>query len=122
MDRVGVAAMLAADPNFHVRPGLAPFADSHCHEPANTVHVDGFEGVSLQDPAFEIAHDEVALGVVARITERRLGEVVGAEGEKLGVGRDLAGRERRARKLDHRAEPVGHGHALLLLDGVHDGP
>src|SRR5258708_32131058 len=64
----------------------------------------------------------MALRVVARITECRLGEVVRAKGEKLGLARDLTGGKRGARELDHCAEPVGHGHALLLLDGLDDRP
>ena len=47
-------------------------------------------------------------GVVAGEAERRLGEVVRAEGEELGGLRDLVGGERAARDLDHRADEVAH--------------
>ena len=71
--------------------------------------------------------------VVARQAERRLRQVVGAEGEELGALGDLAGPERRARQFDHRADLIRHrdarflGHLLGhvvddLLDQVKLGP
>ena len=48
--------------------------------------------------------------------KRRLGQVVGAEREELGLLGDLAGRQRGARQLDHRADQVVDRAALLGED------
>src|SRR5712692_1962808 len=65
MDRVGVAAMLAADPHFQLRPGFAPLAHGQLHQPAHALLVDRLEWIARKDLALEVADDEVALGVVA---------------------------------------------------------
>ena len=54
----------------------------------------------------EVVRQELALGVVAREAERRLGEVVRAEGAEVGDLGDLVGAHARARQLDHRAAAV----------------
>ena len=54
----------------------------------------------------EVEGQEAALGIVAGDAERRLREVVRAEGEEVGVLGQLAGPQRRARQLDHRADLV----------------
>ena len=56
-----------------------------------------------------------------RDAERRLGEVVGAEGEELGRLGDLAGAQGSARQLDHRADLVGDRLPCLLRDRLGHG-
>ena len=52
-------------------------------------------------------------GIVAADAQRGLGEIVGAEAEELGLLGDLAGPQRRARQLDHRADQIVDRPALL---------
>ena len=113
--------MLAADPDLQIRPRLAPLPHRQLHQPADPVLVDGLERISRQDLLLQVADDEVPLGVVAREPERRLRQVVGAEGEELGLRCDLAGGERGPRDLDHRAELVRHCDSLLLLHVLRHG-
>src|SRR6266852_8408376 len=116
VDRVRVASMLAADPDLEVLPRLSTLGDGHRHQPPHAVLVDRLEGVARQDLALEVADDEVPLGVVARVAESHLREVVGAKGEELRFLGDLAGDERGAWDLDHGAELVRDLDSLLLLD------
>ena len=87
LDRVGVAAMLAADAHFQVGAGLAAIVDRHLHQAANAIAVDGLEGILGQDALRHVGDQEVALGVIAGVAEGHLGQVVGAEGEELGQTR-----------------------------------
>ena len=65
VDRLGVAAVLAADPDLHLRPRLAAFGDRDRHQPAHAVLVDGLEWVARQDLLLEVPDDEMPFGVVA---------------------------------------------------------
>src|SRR6266849_358901 len=65
VDRIRVAAVLAADPHLQLRPRLAALAHGQLHEPADTLFVNRLERVARKDLALEVADDEVALGVVA---------------------------------------------------------
>ena len=120
LDRVRVAAVLAADADLELRPGLPALLDGDAHQARHTALVDCLEGVAGQDLLLQVAADELALGVVAGEAEGGLGEVVGAEGEELGVLGDLARRERRAGDLDHGSELVVDLDPLLLLDQLGD--
>src|SRR4029077_15850985 len=104
MDRVGVSPMLAADANLEVLSRLSSFRDRDRHQAADALFVDGLERVAREDLLLEVADDERALGVVAAESKRGLREIVGAEGEELGLLRDLAGGPRGARDLDYRAD------------------
>ncbi len=61
--------------------------------------------------------------VVAADAEGRLGQVVRPEGEELGLRGDLAGGQRGARQLDHRADDVvvALPKPVALADGAHLG-
>ena len=79
--------------------------------------VEGDEGVVLDDSLVGILAEEAA-GIVAAQAERRLSQIVGAEGEELRALADLAGHEAGSRKLDHGADRIGDARAALLLDGA----
>ena len=105
-DRARLAAVLPADPELD--PGLRPPAalDRDPHEIPHSVLVQHLERVPLEDAVLEVEGEELALGVVAGEPERGLGEVVRAEGEEVGLLRDLVRAQRRPRELDHRPTQV----------------
>ena len=74
------------------------------HQLADAVLVDRLERVALQQPLLEVGRHHPALDVVAAEAEGHLGEVVGAEGEEVGLLGDLVGPQRGPRRLDHRAD------------------
>src|SRR5579875_2727691 len=76
----GLAAVLAADAHLETRPRLAPADHGLAHQRAHALAVYHLEGVVGQDLALDVAQQELALGVVARVAEGHLREVVGAEG------------------------------------------
>src|SRR5665647_2110090 len=117
LDALGIAAVLAADAHLEVGPGAAAPLDAHLHELADALLVEGRERVGRPDLLLlgDVEREELA-GVVAAHAEGHLREVVGAEAEELRHFGDLVGGERRARDLDHRADQVVDGHALLGED------
>ena len=84
-DRSGVPALLAADADLEVRPHRAAVPDRHVDQLADALDVEHLERVVLQDARLVVHRQELVLGVLAGERERRLGEVVGAEGEELGT-------------------------------------
>ena len=105
--------MLAADAQLQVGPRRPARRHRPAHERADAGLVDRLERVVVQQAQLQVAGEEAGFGVVAAEAERRLGEVVRAEREELGVVGDLARREGGAWQLDHRAEEVGHLRARL---------
>jgi hypothetical protein len=89
-DRGGIAAVLAADAELEVGTGLAAALSGDRDELANAFGVQGHEWIGLEQP-FDSVDAEKGRGVVARQSERGLGEIVGAEREELGGLRDFAG-------------------------------
>ena len=120
-DRVGVPAVLAADPDLELRACGAAALDAHADERPDAVLVDRPERGALHDAAVHVAGHDPALDVVAREAEPGLREVVGAEREELGVACDVAGHEARAGQLDHGAddEAATGREALLRGDAQH---
>ena len=88
VDRRRVAAVLAADADLEVRARRAALVHGHLHLVGDHV-VQGLERVLREDPVLDVLEEEAALGVVAAVAERHLGQVVGAEAEELGVLGDL---------------------------------
>jgi hypothetical protein len=76
------------------RIGLAPIAHRELHQLADALLVQHLEGVVLEDAGLVVERQELVLGILAGEGEGRLGQVVGAEGEELGVSamRRRAGR------------------------------
>jgi hypothetical protein len=94
VDRLGVAAVLTADPTFRsalVSPRLAcpcPHEPSPRRGPSSRL-----ERGDVEDAVLEVGREERRLHVVTGEAPRHLGQVVGAEGEELRRRRDPAGRE-----------------------------
>ncbi len=119
LDAVGVAAVFAADTHFQVWIGRAAFLHRHTHQLADAFAVERLERVGGENfhlffgarlfQAIDVAQQEFAFSVVAANAKGGLCQVVGAEAEEVGDGRDLVGGQRGAWQFDHRAE--------LVLDG-----
>ena len=106
--------MLAADTHLQVVLDRSPALDRNPHQVADPLLVEHLERVPLEHAVLEVAGEELALGVVAREAERRLRQVVRAEGEEVrGLG-DLVGAHARTRELDHRPDEVLEARRLLL--------
>ena len=113
----GVAALLAADAQLDVRAGLAAQLAGHLHQTAHAHLIQLGEGIGLVDLPVVVAGQELA-GVVAAEAEGHLGQVVGAEGEELGLLGDVVGGEGGTGDLDHGAHVVGHVAAGGLDEGL----
>src|ERR1700693_1430783 len=105
-DRRGLAAVLATDAHLQVLLHAPAALDGDPHQLPYPTLVEDLERVPLEDAVLEVARQELALRVVAREAERRLGQVVRPEGEEVRVHGDLVGADARARELDHRADEV----------------
>src|SRR5215212_1537469 len=92
-DRLGVAAVLAADAELQVRLRLAARPRREPDEPADAGPVDRLERAAVEDLRLDVPVQEAALDVVAREAERRLREVVRAEREEVRVLGDPVGHE-----------------------------
>ena len=84
----GIAAVLAADTQVDVGAGLLAQLGGHGHQLAYAVLIQVGEGIGLIDLLVVVVAQELA-GVVAGEAEGHLGQVVGAEGEELGLLGDL---------------------------------
>src|ERR1700722_8387220 len=102
-DRGRIAAVLAADAELEIGPGLAAALGGDGDELANAFGVQGHERIGLKQSLDGVEAEERG-SVVARYAERGLGEVVGAEREELRALRDFAGAKRGARQFDHGAD------------------
>jgi hypothetical protein len=81
-DRGGIAAVLAANAEFELRPHLAAALGGDAHQFADALAVDRHERIGRQD-ALRRIDAQKARGVVAADAEGGLRQVVGAEGEEL---------------------------------------
>ena len=88
------------------RAARGPAATAVSTSAPTPVDVDRLERRAIEDAALEVGRHEARLDVVAREAERGLRQVVGAEGEERGLGRQPVGDEARPRQLDHRADDV----------------
>ena len=78
MNRCGIAAVLAANPELQVRTCFASKLHAHPHERTDTLGIDRCEGVALENFLVLINPQELA-DVVPRKAKRELSEIVGAE-------------------------------------------
>src|SRR5262249_42960556 len=74
LDRVGVAAMLAADTDLQIGPGATPPLSAHLHQLAHALLVDRDKRIFGKDAPGHIAGQKLAC-IVPRKTQRRLGQV-----------------------------------------------
>src|SRR5512133_1377649 len=120
VDRVGVAPVLAADAERDVGLGLAAQPGAHAQHLPHARGVDRLERRAVEDLQVDVAGEDLALDVVAAEAQRGLREVVGAEGEEVGLLGDPVGQEACTRQLDHRPDRVVGGvlHALLVGDAL----
>src|SRR6184192_648983 len=87
LDRLGIAAVLAADAELEVRLGLAAGPRRESDQPAHARAVDRLERAAVDDVLVHVAGEESPLAVVAREAERGLRQVIGAEREEVGHAR-----------------------------------
>src|SRR5205823_6386574 len=105
-NRGRVAAVFAADTDFKVTPRGPPSLDGQPHEATNPLLVDRLKWIGRQDLRLDVVPQELAFGIIARVTVRRLGEIVRAETEELGFFGQLIGDQARPRQFDHGANLV----------------
>ena len=88
--RARLAAVLAADAERG--SGFTPSPlHGDPHQVADAFAIERLERVPLEHAVLEVVRQELALGVVAREAERRLRQVVRAEGEEVRDPGDLVG-------------------------------
>src|SRR5882762_964050 len=110
---VGVAAVLAANPDLQLVAGLAALFDTPAHKHANTLAVEGPEWVCAENSGFLFVYivREEAASVVTGESHGGLRQVIGAEGEELRDFSDLPGQQSGTRQFDHGADDVIELHA-----------
>src|SRR5216110_2908619 len=116
LDARRIPAVLAADPDLQVLADSSTFLDAGPHKLADALAVQGLERIEGENPPFYEVQEELALGVVPAVPERRLREIVRPEGEELGMSGNRIGRECGPRKLNHGPELVSDRDALALHD------
>ena len=72
-------------PELDVGAGGAALVDRDLHQAGDGV-VERLERVDREDAVLDVLEQEAALGVVAAVAERHLGQVVGAEAEEARRG------------------------------------
>src|SRR5262249_60594915 len=82
-----IAAVLAADADLELGLYAAALPDGDADQRADALLVEAGERVAREQALLQVVGEE-GPDVVAREAERRLGEVVGAEGEEIGVRAD----------------------------------
>src|ERR1051325_8299728 len=92
-DGIGGSAVLAADADLEVRVRSAAALRAELHQLPDALLVDRLERVLLQDFLVDVLRQERA-GVVARVAERHLCQVVRAEREETPRLAPLCGRAR----------------------------
>ena len=117
LDGRGVAAVFAAYAHMDVGAGLMAQADGVFHQAAGALDVEFLERIRLVDLSVQISGQEFA-GVVPAEAVAHLSQVVGAEGEELGLLGDLVSSQSGTGNLDHGADLVGHVGASSLDDLV----
>src|SRR5207245_5477248 len=86
LDAVRITAVLAADADFQLEPGLAPLFDAPAHQHADAFDIQGLKWIRTENSGLLFVHvvGKESASVVAGETHGGLREVVGTEGEKLG--------------------------------------
>src|SRR5215218_1509630 len=101
--RGGIAAVLTADTDLEpVRAGASQ-GDGHVDELSDPLAVQGAERVLFEDVGLQVVDQEAGLGVVPAERVRRLGQVIRADREEVGMLGEPVGGERGSRCFDHGA-------------------
>src|SRR5207237_2764116 len=104
-DRGRISAMLAANADLDIRPGLAAARNTDLHQLADAVAIDRDERIDLQDSLRDVSAEESG-GVIAADAIGRLRQIVGAERKELRRLGDVASHEAGARQFDHGADLI----------------
>src|SRR5258708_27935188 len=107
--------MLSANADMEMWTGLTSTLNGDLDQLSDAFTIESGERVLFQYAAIEIDGQELT-HVVAGETERSLREIVGAEGEELGLCGNFRGGQARAWQLDHGAYKVLNGCAFALED------
>src|SRR5258708_22602025 len=105
--------MLAAYADLQTRPRFATAFDGDLDEFAHTFAVEHGERILLEHAALQIDRKKFA-NVIAREAESGLGEIVGAEREKLRLAGNLVGDDASAGQLDHGTNEILNALAFPL--------
>src|SRR4029077_15510907 len=103
-DRARLTTVFATDADLQLGLDAAAALGRDTHQVADAFLVETLERIALEDTVLEVTRQELPLGIVAGEAERRLRQVVRAEGEEVGLGCDLVGAHTCARQLDHRSD------------------
>ena len=117
LDGIWFAAVLATNTNLEIFLRGTTTLNADLHQLANTSEIDDLERILLHHFQFLILIDEAAI-VIAAHSQTRLGKVIGTEREELGGFSNLGSSHRCPRKLDHGANEVLDGDALLLENSL----
>src|SRR5258708_17132471 len=107
--------MLSANDDMEMWTRLTYTLNGDVDQLSDAFTIESGERVLFQYAAIEIDGQELT-HVVAGETERSLREIVGAEGEELGLCGNFRGGQARARQLDHGAYKVLNGCGFALED------
>src|SRR3954452_14430421 len=121
-DGVGVAPVLAADAELEARSGGAAALGGLDDQGAHALLVDRLERRPLDELLLEVGGHDPSFDVVAGQADGGLRQVVGAEGEEVRRGRQLAGDDAGPRQLDHRPDEEVVRVAQALLGGPVEDP
>src|SRR2546425_3077177 len=122
LDAVRITAVLAADADFQLGPGLAPLFDSPAHQHAYPFDIEGLKWIRAEYSGLLFVHvvGKKAARIVAGETHGGLREVVGTKGEEFSDLRDLGGQQSSAREFDHGTNEVVQLDAGLFDELVGD--
>ena len=97
--------MFATDTHFQVWVGFSPVLNGHTHQLSHAVTVECLEWIGGENfysllcswllQPIDVLQQELALGIVTADAKGRLSQVIRAEAEKFGNGRDLSGSQRK---------------------------
>jgi hypothetical protein len=100
LDGVRVTTVLTADTNVKTWVNFSGFFDAHFHELANTISIDGLEGISFIDTFIDKELEESS-GIISGDTQSELGQIVGTEGQEIDLWSDLLGGDAHSWDFDH---------------------
>src|SRR4030095_2862186 len=113
LDAGRLAAVFAANPQFNVWPGFASQIARDFHQAADAFLIDRRKRIGFDDIELTVSGKK-ASGIVPAHSQCRLGEIVCAETEKLGITRNLIRNKRGARNFDHCPDKISEFRVRFL--------